>query len=260
MNTDRLTRLTGRNGVNCREKNLKEPPQETILGTWQNAELPPDENEPAAGAAMDLEPPQLQEMEQLRGENGDLSHSLAEMRLLLQEARKQEESWKQREQEYEGLLDEKSEVIRELHRRLQEAGEGPSHAATNEPLPREEELLALHEELENERRQLQEDEEALMRQMRDMEMQMSRERAELARQRNELQRLHTEIQHELELGARDATLRERLAPLQRRAQDALNRKGATLSPERAAPAREEAEAQAARPKPDSGFLRRLFGK
>jgi hypothetical protein len=119
----------------------------------------------------------------------------------------------------------------------------------------------LHEELERERRQLQEDEESLMKQMREMELQMSCERAELARQRNELQRLHTDIRHELDLAARDGTLRERLAPLQRRAQDAMNRRGAAPAAE--APAKSGSErAPAPRPVPSrgsSGILRRLFG-
>src|SRR5207244_8585138 len=83
--------------------------------------------------------------------------------------------------EYENLLDEKSEVIRELHQRIQELQDRPAGET-----PREEELLALSEELDCERRQLKDDEEALMKQMRDMEVQMSRERAEFARQRNEL--------------------------------------------------------------------------
>jgi hypothetical protein len=90
---------------------------------------------------------------------------------------------------------------------------------------------------------------------------MSRERAELARQRSELQRLHTDIRHELELAARDATLRERLAPLQRRAHDALNRRGAAPVAEAPAqPASPEAPAQRSQPsRSSSGILRRLFG-
>src|SRR6516164_1103500 len=100
-----------------------------------------------------------------------------------------------------------------------------------------------------------------MKQMREMELQMSRERAELARQRNELQRLHTDIRHELDLAARDGTLRERLAPLQRRAQDAMNRRGP--APVAELPAQPRAErAPAPRPQPthkSSGILRRLFG-
>src|SRR5438132_10912829 len=135
---------------------------------------------------------------------------------------KEQDALESRQRKYEGLLEEKSEVIRDLHRRLHEQSEKP--AATS--APREEELIALSEELERERRQLKEDEEALMEQMRQMEVQMSRERAELARQRNELQRLHGEIKHELELASREAELRDRLQPLQRRHQEMAHRKGA----------------------------------
>src|SRR5262249_56612934 len=84
----------------------------------------------------------------------------------------------ERKREYEALLEEKSEVIRSLHQKLQEYQERPTAVA-----PKEAELVALSEQLEQDRRQLQEDEESLMQQMRQMEMTMSRERAELARQR-----------------------------------------------------------------------------
>ena len=58
--------------------------------------------------------------------------------------------------EYESLLEEKSEVIRSLHLKMQEG-----HAGVTAEVPREEELLALSEELERERAQLKEDEETL---------------------------------------------------------------------------------------------------
>jgi hypothetical protein len=120
--------------------------------------------------------------------------------------------------------------------------------------------------LEQETEQLKEDEAALMQQMREMEVGMSRERAELARQRNELQRLHADIRHELELAARDATLRERLIPLQRRHHEMLHRKG-TGGPAPAQPQAREPQpaAREAEPAPkeergkDSGLLKRLFG-
>jgi len=157
--------------------------------------------------------------------------------------------------EYENLLDEKSEVIRELHQRIKELHDRPA-AET----PREEDLLGLSEELDCERRQLKDDEEALMKQMRDMEVQMSRERAEFARQRNELQRLQSEIRHELELAARDAGLRERLAPLQRRHQEMMNRRGgAPTGPPVQGPAASPRVQEPPPPKKDSGLIRRLFG-
>jgi DNA repair exonuclease SbcCD ATPase subunit len=196
--------------------------------------------------------------ERLLFENIQLRELVAELEKHLEEMRLQAE---QAQKEYEGLLEEKSEVIRSLHRKLQEQQERP--AAPSGPVPREQELLALSEELEQERRQLKEDEEALMAQMREMEVTMSRERAELARQRNELLRLQTELRHELEMAGRDAALRERLAPLQRRSQELANRRGSGPPPSEAAaspsaPAAPSAEQ--ARPRKDSGLFSRLFGQ
>jgi hypothetical protein len=227
--------------------------------------------EPAPGAAVDPE-----EVEQLRRENAALQRAIARREQELQERLEQmEQAWAERQKEYEGLLEEKSEVIRELHLKVQEHQQHRPVAAT----PREEELLALSDELERERcqleqerRQLQEDrgqlkadEEDLMKQMREMEVQMSRERAEIARQRNEIQRLHSEIRHELELATRDATLRERLLPLQRRHQEMVHRKGGQVSarepatPEATTPAPAPAAGEPARKK-DSGLIRRIFGQ
>ena len=183
--------------------------------------------------------------------------SLDQLLEMLTNVQKEQAAWESRQREYEALLEEKSEVIRDLHRRLREQPERPATSA-----PREEELIALSEELERERRQLKEDEEALMEQMRQMEVQMSRERAELARQRNELQRLQIDLRHELELASRDATLRDRLAPLQRRHQDLLNRASGGRPQESLSPPSDTRAVATSAPtseKKDSSLLRRLFG-
>ena len=52
-----------------------------------------------------------------------------------------------------------------------------------------------------------------MGQVRDMEVKLSRELADMARSKNELTRLQAELKHQLEIASRDASLRERLAPL-----------------------------------------------
>lgn len=202
--------------------------------------------------------PGAAELTRLRAENDLQSRRVAEMEQLIDAMQKEQTAWESRQREYESLLEEKSEVIRELHRRMHEQ---PDRAAAG--TPREEELIALSEELERERRQLKDDEQALMEQMRQMEVQMSRERAELARQRNELQRLQNDVRHELELAARDATLRDRLAPLQRRHQDMMNRSGGPRAQETVAP-QPAAGAHGAAPIPvagqkESGLFRRLFG-
>jgi hypothetical protein len=204
-----------------------------------------------------------EELELLRTENAALRDMVEELEKLLEEKLRAEQAWTERQREQDALLEEKSDVIRELHQKLQERPAAAAAAAPREPaaIPREEELLALHEELEQERRQLKDDEEALMAQMREMEVQMSRDRAELARQRNDLQRLHSEILHELELASRHAALRDRLQPLQRRHQEMLHQKGTESSREgpRAAPNADPAPPQEAPARDNSGLLRRLFG-
>jgi hypothetical protein len=202
--------------------------------------------------------PGAAELARLRTENELQSRRMAEMEKILNATQEEQMAWESRQREYESLLEEKSEVIRELHRRLHDQPERSAAGA-----PREEELIALSEELERERRQLKDDEQALMEQMRQMEVQMSRERAELARQRNELQRLQNDVRHELELASRDATLRDRLAPLQRRHQDMMNRgAGGARSSEPPAATVEPIPAAASVPssgKKDSSLFRRLFG-
>jgi chromosome segregation ATPase len=205
--------------------------------------------------------PGAEELERLRSENGELSRRVEDLERICEEMQKEQTAWESRQREYEGILEEKSEVIRELHRKLHEQPErGPTGAT-----PREEELIALSEELERERRQLKDDEEALMQQMRQMEVQMSRERAEMARQRNEFQRLQNDVRHELELAQRDATLRDRLAPLQRRHGEMMNRAGGPRPQlQEQAPQGRELGAEMDQldesgQKKESGLFRRLFG-
>jgi chromosome segregation ATPase len=199
-----------------------------------------------------------EEIEQLRTENAELQQKIAKLEQGLKDTSGTAQFWAEQNKNTEKLLEEKSDLIRELHGKVQQLQSRPPVAA-----PQEEELLALGEELEEARRQLQEDEKALMQQMREMEIQMSRERAELARQRNELQRLHSEIRHELEVATREATLRDRLQPFQRRHQELLHRKGAE-PPRETAPPPSHADVPESLPSPapqkGSGFLRRFLGQ
>jgi chromosome segregation ATPase len=202
-----------------------------------------------------------EEVELLRGENAELRQRIEELEQSLLEH--VENDWVERQKDYEALLEEKSEVIRGLHQKIQELREaGAAHSASGPP-PSEgpadpidekafQDLLALKRRLEEERGQLQQDEEALEQQMRQMEMAMSRERAELARQRAELQRLHNDLKHEMEQASRDAVLRERLLPLQRRQQEVTGRKN-TLADIPVAPPASSSK------RPGSGIFGRLFG-
>ncbi len=208
-----------------------------------------------------------EELELLHAENADLLRRVEELEQALLERPASEEDWTERQKEYEALLEEKSEVIRGLHQKIQELRENAAAPAaprgSGQGAPRQqEELAVLKRQLEEQRAQLEQDEQALEQQMRQMEISMSRERAELARQRSELQRLHNDLKREMELAARDAGLRDRLVPLQRRQQEVNVRRGSMpsielppedettgLSPSASTPAK----------RPSSGLLGRLFG-
>jgi hypothetical protein len=234
-----------------------------------------DKREPDSDVVQVLEEPSPslptsdQELDLLKADNATLHCTVEELEKLLEEKMQAEQAWLEKQKELEALVEDKSQVIRDLHVKMQERpaaasprgsavfASGGSHPGIT---PREEELLALSEELEEERRQLREDEDTVKTQMREMEIQMSRERAELARQRNELQRLHSDIRHELELASRHAALRDRLEPLQRRHQEMLHRKGSEPSREPAPPtAPPPGAAQEPAAKSPTGLLHRLFG-
>ncbi len=202
-------------------------------------------------------------LEELLAENQQLHQLLQQARERLNQEDKAAEKWQLQERQYERLLEEKCELIRQLQDQL-EGHSGASAAIEGlRRAPRDEELIALQQELEREREQLKLDEDTLMAEMRNMEVQMSRERADLARQRTELQRLHSELKHELEVASRDAVLRERLAPLYRLHEEVIRRRPDTDSGSRpragsiptAAPA---PPAPAPGNSQSSGFLRRIF--
>ncbi len=207
------------------------------------------------------------EVERLQRENADLHQRVAELeRALADQPAADGEEWKDQQAEYEALLEEKSEVIRALHLKIQELRDGAaSHGAAPAPASargsvepaNQQDLLQLRQELEERRQQLEEDEEALMQQMKQMEVSMAKERAELARQRTELQRLHNDLRHEIEQASRDTSLRERLAPLQRRHQDATGRRGTPTMTDISIPDDERLGDHAA-PR-QSGLFRRLLG-
>jgi hypothetical protein len=233
-------------------------------------EAPEAEPFKPSSPSVELDPARL--APELRAENARLHQLLEQGRKRLAQVEQQNEQWRSREQVYENLLEEKSELIRTLHVQLNELkGRAQPEAQPGAAVPNEEELIALHQELEREREQLKQDEDSLMEQMRTMEVQMASERAVLARQRNELQRLQNELQHQLELASRDAAMRERLGPLYRLQEELQNRpsgqsgvrhrpvqaSGNGVAPPTAQVAPAQAPPAANR---SSGFFRRMFGK
>jgi hypothetical protein len=202
-----------------------------------------------------------EELEQLRSENGQLRALCTELEQALQEASQQGQVFDERVKEYEQLLEEKSEMIRQLHQKLQDLeGAPPQRPVRTGPVPREDELLNLSEDLERERLQLQEDEQALMEQMRQMEVSMARERAEMARQRNDLQRLQGEIRHELERLERNGTLQSKIEGLKNKLQDATSRRGAAPITPSKVPSQAPTPAAAQPNKKEGGLMGRWFGQ
>src|SRR5207244_6842028 len=116
-------------------------------------------------------------VEQLSAENAELREHLTKLEQLLADAQTMTQTYEEQQKDLEKLLEEKSDVIRELHlkvqeqsraheqSKLQEQSRAPEQAKQQEQPPRspmsapqEHELLALSEELEKERQQLKEDE------------------------------------------------------------------------------------------------------
>jgi len=199
---------------------------------WDKEDLLPKDAVPLGGRPAGKGDPSAGDSGQL----GQLQTENAELRAIIADLQSE------RQKEYESLLDEKTELIRQLHVKIQDMeqqfGEMQERAA-KPPTPKEEELMAMSEELERERCQLQqerrkldeelrqfrEDTESMNSEMRQMEVQMARERADLARQRSEVQRISEEIRHELDRVERDRGLTSRLEQLRQRHQDVMKGRG-----------------------------------
>ncbi len=189
------------------------------------------------------------ELAQLREENRLLKSQLEAF-----SAAQDEEPWLERQREYEMMLEEKSEVIRGLHQKMNEMQESVSFApevpaapsASSIRLGQAEEILRLKREMDEQRRQLEQDEQDMMAQMRQMEITMARERAEMARHRQEIVRLQKELARETENANRDPGLREKLHSLRRTQESKI-----------APPAAAEPVVQ--KDQESGGFFRRMFG-
>lgn len=220
------------------------------------------------------------EADKLRDENAQLRALCVELEQALHEATQHaplgDADVEERLREYEALLEQKSEMIRQMHQDLQRsqatvadlenqlASHTSSRPTYSGPAPREDDLMRLAEELERERRQLQEDEQTLMEQMREMEVSLAKERAEIARQRNDLQRLQVEITHELDRLEKCGAVQSKIDQLRAKLHDATSRRG--MSPGAggqtgARPTGQQGQEQTNEQKQPGkpGFLGRLFG-
>jgi hypothetical protein len=86
-------------------------------------------HEPAEVAATAVTPSEGLELDLLRRENADLKARVEELEALT--SGQAEKLWRERQREYEMLLEEKSEVIRALHQQLQEVEESVSLASAS---------------------------------------------------------------------------------------------------------------------------------
>lgn len=138
------------------------------------------------------------QVEELRKENDRFRQIIEQGRNRLAQVEREAEQWKAREREYERMLEEKSEQIRQMYQQLQ------MQPKTRADGPTEDELIALHQELQRERQVLDDDRLVMDDQFKQMEMQMSRERAEIGRERTEVRRLQAELKRQLDLLEREA--------------------------------------------------------
>jgi hypothetical protein len=197
-----------------------------------------------------------EEMTLLRLENAELQARIQELEAKSQSASGPgEDVWLERQREYEMLLEEKSEVIRSLHQKIQEMQESANfgdHAPPTAPTGNSQDIVRLKREMDEQRGLLKQDEEDVMGQLRQMELTMAKERAEMARQRQEMSRLQADLTRELEMASRDPGLRDRLQHL-RRAQDSAR----SITP---IPADlPDAIGPQTNGKKNNGLFRRIFG-
>jgi chromosome segregation ATPase len=205
----------------------------------------------------------------LQAENAELRRQLEELRAQREADSKLHEQWRDLQEEYEARLEEKTEVIRALHVKVEELEVATLPVKRT---PKDEELLAMSEDLERERCQLQqeqkeledlrkrltEDERAMHEQMREMEMQMARERAEFARRRTDMQRILEEIRREIDKAERNGQLSQRLRQIRDQYSQNANKDEETEpTPSQAPPPIRPAAAEPKKPA-DSTLLRRLF--
>lgn len=216
-------------------------PDHNDRSTGSATRLPPRPAAGMQGAKHSGGPPAAPPPDELRAENEQLREIAAELKAQFAEISKPAAtSWEDREREYEALLDEKSEMIRTLHVRIQEleAASGSRAAAKGSPADDDPELLATIEELSREqaemdkeralldedRRQLRQDEEDMESRMQEMELQVAKSRSDLVRQRHEVHELYGMVRVELEKGQQSGVMSDRLKSLLQRHQTLGNSK------------------------------------
>lgn len=266
--------LLGIDSIKKELQKLSATNQELLRAFQERPELPPARAREFGSSGNIVLPPDADEVASYKKEIDRLKKEIEQLRecIAVLEVKLQADAptaVKELQEEFEQVLNEKTETIRALHmqnQELQEALRGGPDA------PSPDQLAARQAELERQELRLRQDEESLNLQAREMEMAMAKERADLARQRAEIQRLQADVQREVELASRDSGLRDRLVNLQRRS-DGRPRSAASLAEINlgAAPATNGARRPATMPAldlnaaaPDApqakpGLFRKIFG-
>jgi DNA repair exonuclease SbcCD ATPase subunit len=164
------------------------------------------------------------ELEALRRENEQLRQALAQRQAgggvpaLPPEGAEELDRLRAEVDAMRQVLCEKDELVRELQNRpapilRRDQRDLESYEAELNEFRRH--LEEDRRKIAEEREQLRQHHEELAEATREMEMDLSRERAELARERTRLERLRDDARGELERVQRDASVMNRLAPVQR---------------------------------------------
>jgi hypothetical protein len=227
--------------------------------------------------------PASERVANLTVENEELRRQVAQFQDQLQFASLREESWRERLEAFDRLLEENRQ-LREQVATLPtgpdgaeetQAGAGENQVAAagqmrslQEALEQEREtLLREWQTLEHAQEEMRRDEEIMCDQMRNMEVQLARERAEIANQRRQLQNLYDDVKRELENAPRDAAVRDRLAAVYQLRDETYKRRGDSGVRSRGQEAEPAATGQPATTPENtkdtkivrrSGFFRRLF--
>jgi hypothetical protein len=210
--------LLGIESIKKELQKLSATNQELLKAFQDRPELPPAKPKEFGSSGNIVLPAGAEDLAKYKKENEQLRKLVADLEVKLRADAPT--AVRELQEEFEQILDEKTETIRTLHMQNQELQAALANSGGSGSGASPEKLDAKQEELNRLEQQLRAHEEELNGKAREMEMAMAKERADVARQRADLQRLQTDVQREIELAGRDPGLRERLVSLQRRPRSA----------------------------------------
>jgi hypothetical protein len=205
------------------------PAQNPALGGVLGRLQPPPAPVASADRATPNDADLTKVVAQLRTENAQLKQFVDQARNRLSQMDRAAEHWQGREQEYENLLEEKSEQIRQLQAQVGElernGGGGARPDGGGAGVLSEEELLQIQNQLDEERRQMEQERRDMEEEFKRAELAMAKERADMARQKGELQRARRELEVMIETAQRVAVNAEQQNRINQLRSDLLKRPG-----------------------------------